>query len=131
MFHAKHSKSVPLPPCRRQKREEYTFYSFLTSALDGDLWSVPRPGCVLSPGKGPPVPVGHKAGWVSELVWTQTPEGKSFASQGSKCTKQMHADLRVFLQPGYRHKCSIKCLFQTQTCNCARWTERQWAVKLN
>jgi hypothetical protein len=29
------SKTVPLPPCRRQGGEEYSSYSFLISALDG------------------------------------------------------------------------------------------------
>jgi hypothetical protein len=36
-------------------------YSFMTSALDGGEWSASRPGRALSPGKGPPVPIGQEA----------------------------------------------------------------------
>jgi hypothetical protein len=45
---------------------------------------VSHPSCVLPPGKGPPVPIGQEAGWASEPVWTQRPEGKSFASAGDQ-----------------------------------------------
>jgi hypothetical protein len=41
-------------------------YSFLTSALDGGVWSASRPGRAL-----PPVPIGQEAGWAPEPVWTQ------------------------------------------------------------
>jgi hypothetical protein len=56
----------------------YSFYSFLTSALDGGEWSASHPGCAVAPGKGPPVPTGREAGWVPEMVWTQWLEEKSF-----------------------------------------------------
>jgi hypothetical protein len=52
-------------------KEKYTSYSFLTSTLDGGVWSASRPGRALLPGKGPLVPFGQEAGWASELVWTQ------------------------------------------------------------
>jgi hypothetical protein len=38
---------------RRGKRM-YSYYSFTTSALDGDEWSATRPGSALPQGKGPP-----------------------------------------------------------------------------
>jgi hypothetical protein len=57
---------------------------FFTSALNGGEWSVSHPSCALPPGKGPPVPIGQEAGWASEPVWTQRPEGKSFASAGDR-----------------------------------------------
>jgi hypothetical protein len=41
----------------------YSFYSFLTSALDWGEWLASRPGLALPPGKGPPVPIGQEAGW--------------------------------------------------------------------
>jgi hypothetical protein len=34
--------------------------------------------------KKTPVPIGQKAGWASEMVWTQTLEEKSFASAGDQ-----------------------------------------------
>jgi hypothetical protein len=43
-------------------KRKYSSYSFLTSALDGDEWSVSRPGRALAPGKGPPVPIGQEPG---------------------------------------------------------------------
>jgi hypothetical protein len=52
----------------------YSSYSFRTLALDRGEWSASRPGRVLPPGKGPPVPIGQEAGWTQRL------EKKSFAS---------------------------------------------------
>jgi hypothetical protein len=49
----------------------YSFYSFLTSALDGGEWSASRLGRALPPGKEHPVPIGSEAGWAPEPVWTQ------------------------------------------------------------
>jgi hypothetical protein len=46
-------------------------------ALDGDEWSASRPGRAL-----PPVPIGQKAGWAPEPVWTKRLEEKSFAPAG-------------------------------------------------
>jgi hypothetical protein len=37
-----------------------------------------------APGKGQPVPIGQEVVRVSELVWTQRLEGKSFASAGDR-----------------------------------------------
>jgi hypothetical protein len=40
----------------------YSSYSFTTSAQYRGEWSASRPGRVLPPGKGPPVPIGQEAG---------------------------------------------------------------------
>jgi hypothetical protein len=58
---------------------KYSFYSFTTSALDGDEWSASRPGRALPPEKGPPVPIVREAGWAPEPVWIKWLEEKSFA----------------------------------------------------
>jgi hypothetical protein len=39
-------------------------------------WSASRSGRALTPGKGPPVPIGQEAGWAPEPVWTQEIRGK-------------------------------------------------------
>jgi hypothetical protein len=57
---------------------KYSSYSFTISAVDGGEWSATRPGRALPPGKGPPVPIVHEAGWASEPVWTQRLQEKSF-----------------------------------------------------
>jgi hypothetical protein len=62
----------------------YSSYSFTTSAVDGGEWSASRPGRVLPPGKGPPVPIGQEPGWASEPVWTQRLEEKFFAPAGDR-----------------------------------------------
>jgi hypothetical protein len=62
----------------------YSFYSFLTSALDGGEWSASRPGRALPPREGSPVPIGQEAGWASEPVSTQRQEEKSSASVGDR-----------------------------------------------
>jgi hypothetical protein len=49
----------------------YSFYSFLTSALDGGEWLASRLGRALAPRKGPPVPIVQEAGWTPEPVWTE------------------------------------------------------------
>jgi hypothetical protein len=60
-----------------------SFYSFLTSALDGVVGSVtPRPR--FTPGTGTPVHILQEAEWSSELVHTQMLEEKSFASAGDR-----------------------------------------------
>jgi hypothetical protein len=48
--------------CRRRVDKRYSSYSFMTSALDEGAWSASRPDRVLSPGKGPPVPIEEKGG---------------------------------------------------------------------
>jgi hypothetical protein len=75
----------------------YSSYSFMTSALDGGEWSASRPGRVLPPGKGPPVPIVQEAGWAPETVWTQRIEEKSFAPAGDR-----NPD-RPVVQPVVRH----------------------------
>jgi hypothetical protein len=42
----------------------------LTSALAGDEWSASRTGRFTPTEKEPPVPIGYKAGWTTEPVWT-------------------------------------------------------------
>jgi hypothetical protein len=69
-------------PWRRLGGEEYSSYSFTTSALDGGELSASLPGRALPPGKGPPVPIVQEAVWASEPVWTQRLEEKSFVSAG-------------------------------------------------
>jgi hypothetical protein len=64
----------------------YSSYSFLTSALNGGKWSVPRLGIALPRGKGPAEPTGYEAGWASELICTQRLEEKSFASVWDRTT---------------------------------------------
>jgi hypothetical protein len=54
--------AVPLHAVKALGGEEYSSYSFTTSALDGGEWSASRPGRALSPGKGPPVPTVQEAG---------------------------------------------------------------------
>jgi hypothetical protein len=58
-------------------------YSFTTSTLDWGEWSASRPGRALPPGKGPPVPIVHEAGWAPEPVWTQRIEEKSLVPAGN------------------------------------------------
>jgi hypothetical protein len=56
------SKAVPLPPCRRQRGEKYSSYSFLTSALEGVSGQSHAPDA-LSPQKR--TPGSHwTGGWV-------------------------------------------------------------------
>jgi hypothetical protein len=62
----------------------YSSYSFSTSALDGFEWSASRLGRDLPPGKGPPVPIVHEAGWAPEPVWTQRLEEKSSTPAGNR-----------------------------------------------
>jgi hypothetical protein len=71
-------------PWRRLGGEEYSSYSFTTSALDGGEWSVSRPGRALPPEKGPAVPIVQEAGWAPEPVWTQRLQEKSFAPAGDR-----------------------------------------------
>jgi hypothetical protein len=72
-------------------------YSLSTSALDGCEWSASRPGGALAPGKGPPVPIVHEAGWAPESVWTQRIEEKFF-----RLCRGSNLD-RPVVQPVARH----------------------------
>jgi hypothetical protein len=83
----KKKKSCP-DAMQAPREEEYSSYTFLTLALDESEWSASRPGRTLSPGKGPPVPVGKEAGWAPELVWMQRLEEKSFASAGDRTERE-------------------------------------------
>jgi hypothetical protein len=69
---------------RRLGEEEYSSYSFTTSALDGGEWSASRPSRALPPENRPPVPIVQEAGWAPEPVWTQRLEEKSFAPAGDR-----------------------------------------------
>jgi hypothetical protein len=69
---------------RRLGGEEYSSYSFSTSALDGGEWSASRSGRSLPPGKGSPVPIVQEAGCAPEPFWTQMLEEKSFAPTGDR-----------------------------------------------
>jgi hypothetical protein len=71
-------------PWRYLGERKYSSYSFLTSALNGDVWSESRPGRALPPGTGPPVPIGQEAGWAPEPVRTQRLEEKSFVCAGNR-----------------------------------------------
>jgi hypothetical protein len=66
---------------------EIQLYTFVTSALEGGVWSALRPGC-FTPGKDP-LPIVQKTGWAPGPVWT--------------CVKisPPQADLRT-VQPLYR-----------------------------
>jgi hypothetical protein len=57
------AKAVLLHATKAIGGEEYSSYSFSTSALDGGEWSASLPGRALAPGKGPPVPIVQEAGW--------------------------------------------------------------------
>jgi hypothetical protein len=61
----------------RPRRRRCSSNSYSTSAVYGD-WSASRPGRVLAPGKGPPVPIVQEAGWAPEPVWGQRLQEKSF-----------------------------------------------------
>jgi hypothetical protein len=78
-------KVVPLRSLEAHLGERrYSFYSFLTSALEGGEWSASRPGRALPPGKEPPVPIVQEAGWAPEPVWTQRLEEELSASVGDR-----------------------------------------------
>jgi hypothetical protein len=76
------TKKQSSPTTRHGGGRRYSSYSFMTSALDGGDWSASRPGHVLPPGKGPPVPTGQEAGWAPEPVWTHRLEEKSSSPAG-------------------------------------------------
>jgi hypothetical protein len=63
---------------------KHSSYSFLTSALEGVSGQRHARAELCSPGKDPPVPIVQEPGWVSELVWTQRLEEKSFAFAGDQ-----------------------------------------------
>jgi hypothetical protein len=81
-------------PWRRLGGEEYSSYSFTTSALDGGEWSASRLCRALPPEKGSPVPIVQEAGCAPEPVWTKRLEEKSFAPAG---------DRTPIVQPVVRH----------------------------
>jgi hypothetical protein len=83
-------------PLRCLGGEEYSSYSFSTSALDGGEWSA-LPWPRFNPGKERPVRIVQEAGWTPDLVWTQGLEEKSF-----RLCRGSNLDLPV-VQPVARH----------------------------
>jgi hypothetical protein len=70
-------------PWRRLRGEEYSSYSFKTSALDGGKWSASRPGRAFNPEeRTPPSDTHCIGGWAPVQVWTQ--RKKSFAPAGGR-----------------------------------------------
>jgi hypothetical protein len=82
---------------RRLGGEEYSSYSFSTSALDAGEWSASCPGRALAPEKGPPEPIVQEAGWAPEPVWTQRLQEKS------SCLRRGSNTDRPVVQPVFRH----------------------------
>jgi hypothetical protein len=78
-------------PRRRLDGEEYSSYSFSTSALDGGEWSVSRPGRALAPGKDSRYPLHRTLGGPQRL------EEKSFRLRRAS---KLH---RPVVQPIARH----------------------------
>jgi hypothetical protein len=68
-------------------------YTFTTSALDGGEWSASRPGRVLPPGKGLPVPIVQEAGWDPEPAWTEILKEKSLASARDRTSMALSSSL--------------------------------------
>jgi hypothetical protein len=76
-------QAVPLSHAGANGERTYSSHLFLTCTLNGlsdQRHATPR----FTPRKGLAVPVGEEAGWVSELVWTQRLEEKSFACTGDQ-----------------------------------------------
>jgi hypothetical protein len=80
MLHRYKSKAVPLPSCRLQGGEEYSAYSFLTSALDEGEWSASRPD--ITPPPPERTPGAHWiGGWLGLRAGLDTDaRGEIFAS---------------------------------------------------
>jgi hypothetical protein len=94
-------------PWRRLGREEYSSYSFTTSAVDRGEWSASRPGRALPPEKGPLVPIVQKAGWAPEPVWTQRIEKKILCPRWGS-----NPDLPD-VQPVVRHYTDLNSFYKT------------------
>jgi hypothetical protein len=62
-----------------EEERNYSFFSFLTSALDGCEWPVSRPGRALPPEIDPRYPLGKRLGDLQSWSVQKTKE-KSFAS---------------------------------------------------
>jgi hypothetical protein len=73
--------------------EEYSSYSFTTSALDGVSGQRHAPAALYSRGKGPQVPTEQKAGWASDPVWTQRLEENPLASAGDRTSIVLSSSL--------------------------------------
>jgi hypothetical protein len=58
LYYSKKGKVVPLRSIEAHLGERrYSFYSFLTLALEGGEWSASRSGRALHPGRELPVPI--------------------------------------------------------------------------
>jgi hypothetical protein len=62
----------------------YSSYSFRTSELDAGEWPASRPVRDLSPGKGPPVPVGQEAFKANSVINLDEIRINFFFSNSSK-----------------------------------------------
>jgi hypothetical protein len=91
------SKVKLYTPWRRLGGEEYSSYSFTTSALDGGEWSESRPGSALPPRKGPPVPIVQEAGWAPRAGLDTEVTGKIL------CPRRGSNPDRPVVQPVVRH----------------------------
>jgi hypothetical protein len=67
------SKVVLLHTVEALGGRRYSFYSFLTLALEGGEWSASCLSSALHLGKGPLVSVIQEAGCASEWVWRKNP----------------------------------------------------------
>jgi hypothetical protein len=61
----------------------YSYYSFLTSALDG-VRNQRHATAALYPGGRNPVSIEQDAGWAPNLVWIDRLEEKPFTSAGNQ-----------------------------------------------
>jgi hypothetical protein len=61
-------KAVPQHTMEAQGERRYSFYSFMTSALNGGEWLVSCPSRTLPLGNGPSVPTGQEAGWTPDGI---------------------------------------------------------------
>jgi hypothetical protein len=73
-------KSCPATTMQATRGKEGKLLLILDLSTRWGKWSASHLDHILPPGKGPLVPTGQKAGWASELVWSQDDRGKYSAS---------------------------------------------------
>jgi hypothetical protein len=71
-------------PWRRLGGEEMELLLIQDLGAKWGEWSASRPGFHLTPGKGPPVPIGEEVGRAPEPVWIQRIKKKFFVSAGDR-----------------------------------------------
>jgi len=78
----------------------YSSLLSLTSALEGGVWSTPRPGH-FTPGKDP-VPIVHEAGWAPGPVWmgagNLAPAGIRSADRSVRSGSLYRLDIFLFFE---------------------------------